>query len=341
MTSLTLANVLITGASGFIGYHLVPQLVERGDRVTVLVRRTSNLERLANFHLVRSEGDLSDLDSLRRAVADQDVVYHLAGLVKARRFADLLRVNEQGTANLVQACGETNNPPTLVHVSSLAAAGPAVQGRARIESDEAAPVSMYGRSKLASERAARRFAGEVPITIIRPPIVFGQADRAFLQIVKPISRTRVHTIPGISPKYFSLIHAADLSMMMIAAGEKGERIGNSVDANSGTGIYFAEAERQVRYGELGTLIGHALRKRTLRLPFPHAAVWLIAGMNQLALVPFGSVPALNIDKAREATAGSWICDDEKAHQQLGYQPALPLTDRLQETVDWYAEQRWL
>jgi nucleoside-diphosphate-sugar epimerase len=336
------ARVLITGASGFIGYHLSRLLVEQGDQVTSLVRPTSIVHRLEELNVARREGDLGDVDSLRRAIDGQEVVYHLAGLTRALRASDFRRVNEIGTQNLATACQSATSPPTLIHVSSLAAAGPAVNGEARYEAHTPAPVSRYGQSKLASEQVVRRYADRFPITIVRPPIVFGQADRDFLQIVRPIHRTGIHTIPGFRPKHFSLVHAEDLAMMLIAAADRGERLppaGNP--APDAHGIYFVEAEQRLKYGEIGLLVASALEKKVLRLSVPHAAIWLVAGVGQTCLRPFGRTPALNVDKAREATAGSWICNCEKAHTQLDFATAKPLSERMRETIDWYAAHDWL
>ncbi len=332
-----MADVLITGASGFIGFHLAEALLRRGDQVAGLVRTTSNVSQLESLDIQLVRGDVVDVDSLRRAVAGKQVVYHLAGLTKARRRNDFFRVNEVGAKNIAAACLGETNPPTLINVSSLAAAGPARDGLAKRESDAMAPVSWYGKSKLAGEAAVRQFAAEVPTTIVRPPIVFGEADANFLQIVRPIQRIGIHTVPGYAANTFSLIHAADLASLLILAAELGERLSEQGEQ----GVYFAEAEERVSYSGLGQLIGDALERSVRPLPLPHAAIWLAAGVGQCMLRPFGKTPALNIDKAREATAGSWYCNCEKANTQLGFAPGKPLPERMRETINWYKSNGWL
>src|SRR5580692_8445267 len=99
-----MSKVLVTGASGFIGFHLIRALVEQGHAVTCLVRKKSSLDRLAGLDFRRAEGDVCDADSLARTVAGQDAVYHLAGLVKAARVEHLYQVNSEGTANVARAC---------------------------------------------------------------------------------------------------------------------------------------------------------------------------------------------------------------------------------------------
>jgi nucleoside-diphosphate-sugar epimerase len=239
-------RVLITGATGFIGTHLVRRLREAGDEIICLVRRTSNRTAIEGSSVVFVEGDVGDAASLSRAISGCDVVYHLAGLTSALKSSELHRVNDAGSANVAKACAEQANPPVLVHVSSIAAAGPSLLGRPRRESDVAVPVSHYGRSKLASERSVRRFADRVPTTIVRPPIVFGEGDRASLPLFMSVQRFGVHLSPLWRPQPFSFIHAADLSTALIAAARSGKRVEavseKSGERESSAGVYFAAAE---------------------------------------------------------------------------------------------------
>ncbi|HEY5139391.1 MAG TPA: NAD-dependent epimerase/dehydratase family protein, partial [Methylococcales bacterium] len=138
------------------------------------------------------------------------IVFHLAGLLKAVRNDDFVRVNAGGVESVAAACDERAEPPVFVVVSSLAAAGPCAVDRPRAESDLPTPVSAYGRSKLAAELAATKYAARVPISIVRPPIVFGDGDRAVLELFRPIARWGIHIVPGLRQRRFSLIHVTDV-----------------------------------------------------------------------------------------------------------------------------------
>jgi nucleoside-diphosphate-sugar epimerase len=334
-------HALITGASGFIGWHLADALLKRGVRVTCLVRKTSRTERLRELNVELAHGDVTDPECLPGAVKDVDAVFHLAGLICAFTPAELHRVNEEGVRNAAAACAARTTPPTLVLVSSLAAAGPAPKGRLRTEADAARPVSHYGRSKLAGERAAAEFAATVPISVVRPPIVFGQGDTATLRMIRPIARWGIHLVPSWFNHRFSAVHAQDLSAAVIAAAERGKRISIQGD-NASTGVYYVAGGEDPFYSDLGRKMAQALgRKRLWVLRSGPLMTWGTATWFELAARIQGRPLVVNWDKAREATAGSWSCSDERARSELGYVPAATLDQRLAETIAWYREQRWL
>ena len=266
-----MTHALVTGASGFIGHHLVKLLSERGQQVSCLVRRNSNRDGLEKFDPDYCIGDVRDLESMRRALHGVDVVYHLAGLTKSLHADDLLQVNQGGTRNVAMACSEMDQPPVLVIASSLAAAGPAPPDRPREESDPPEPVSAYGNSKLAGELAAREFASQVPITIVRPPVVFGEGDKDSFNLFQGISRLGIHLLPGLRDYPFSAIHADDLAAALTLAAERGERM---VASQEVLGTYFAADPQPVSYGEFGRMIGRCLGR-------PHA--WVV----RAPCMPFG------------------------------------------------------
>jgi len=333
-----MAKVLVTGANGFIGSHLANSLLALGHEVTCLVRKTSRIDLIASLPVRLVHGDVTDRDSLAVPIAGSDVVYHMAGCTRALRVAEFFRINEEGARNVAGVCAEQASPPVLVHVSSLAAAGPAVGSQLRTEADEPAPVSNYGRSKLAGERAIEPFAEQIPITIVRPPIVLGAASRELVPLLRPIARCGVHVVTGLGRQRVSLIHIDDLISLLILAAERGERI----RCDSATGRYFAACEEHPTYAELGQMIGRALgRERVMVLPSPPRMVWVVATVNE-AISRIRRRPAvLNFDKAREARAGSWICSPQAAADELGFAVAAPLAERLQQTAEWYRQEGWL
>ncbi len=331
---------LVTGATGFIGHHLVKLLTDQGEQTTCLVRPTSQCDQLQRFNPQLVHGDVTDRDSVRRALAGVDVVYHLAGLTKSLRCDELQRVNEEGVRNVAACCAELDRPPVLVVVSSLAAAGPAPGDRALDETDEPAPVSQYGRSKRAGELAAAEFASRVPTTIVRPPIVLGEGDRAGFPMFESVAKWGIHLVPTFFDHRFSIVHAQDLATALVLLASQGHRI--SGDEGDAEGIYYAAADETPTYAELGRMIGDVFgRSHVLVLHNPKAAVWSIAAISEFVSRIRRKPHFLNLDKAREATAGSWACRCDHLRRDTGFQPAQSLQQRLSQTAQWYIGQGWL
>jgi dihydroflavonol-4-reductase len=339
-----MTKALITGASGFIGSHLASALRQRQEDVSCLVRGTSRIDRLQPLGVNIVRGDVLDIDSLRAAIKGQQVVYHVAGCIVALGKDKYYQVNAQGARNVAQVCSEQDNPPVLVLVSSQAAAGPAVRGRPRVEQDRLRPVSHYGRSKRLGELQAQSFADRVPISVVRPPIVFGEADPQSAAMFRPIKRFGIHLVPGLARNRFSIVHADDLVHLLLLAAERGQRmipLGESPSAAS-QGIYFAGCEKYPVYSELGQMIGDAVgRKRVFML----LAAWpLMIGVAAGAEVAGRALKRplfFNLDKFREASAGAWMCSIDKAKEELGYRTLAPLPMRVRQTAEWYIKEGWI
>ncbi len=329
-------KALITGASGFIGTHLAKALAGEGHQVRCLVRRSSRTDQLSAMGAELAYGDVTDPASVAAAVRGVDTIFHLAGLVKALTYEQLLSVNEQGTRHVAHACAEQGQPPVMVLVSSLAAAGPSASDRPRLESDPAEPVSNYGRSKRAGELAAVAFAGRVPLTIVRPPVVFGEGDLSMLSMFRPIKLLRLHLVPGFTERRASMIHAADLVAGLIRAAERGERLAPGQAANSAHGYYFLAAERNPTFAEWGQLIARSLGCRRLRVDSRAEVLgWGLAGLSEAWARARRRPHIFNLDKLREATAGSWVCGSDRAREQLGFSVAANLEKRFVQTTRWY------
>jgi nucleoside-diphosphate-sugar epimerase len=340
-----MSSVLVTGAAGFIGATLTRQLLTQGHEVTCLVRKTSRLERLAGLETTLAYGDILDRESLIAPVANASVIYHVAGCIGAGKAEEYYRVNEQGVRNVFEAASKRSNPPVVVTVSSLAAAGPSPRGRLRVNGDPICPVSHYGRSKRAGERVAEEFANRVPVTVVRPCIVFGESDRGGLDLFRSITISRIHFVPGYLPNRFSLVHAADLVEWLIRAADRGKRLAPpsaGVDGGSPpAGYYFAAAPEYPTYYEFGQMLGQALGVRTLSMPWATPVVWVIGTFNEMVARWTGRPAKLGLDKVREATAGTWACSPQSTIDELGYAPAASLQERLNQTAAWYRREGWL
>jgi len=205
--------VLVTGATGFIGSHLVERLALEGARLRCLVRRTSRLEGLPPG-VELAYADLAAGEGLEEAVRGARLVFHLAGVTKALSAESYYRGNALATAKLAAAlaCSEAR----LVHVSSLAAVGPSPDGSPLNEDAEPRPVSHYGRSKLEAERAVRDSAAASRGVIVRPPVVYGPRDTDVLELLRMAARGWMPVV-GDPEARFSVIYVGDLVEGLLAA----------------------------------------------------------------------------------------------------------------------------
>jgi len=335
-----MARVLVTGATGFIGRHLVGRLLERGDCVRCLIHERE--ERVADAECVH--GDVTVPETLVKAVRNIDIVYHLAGATVVWSPHWYETINALGTRHVAEACADLPSPPVLVFLSSLAAAGPTTPDNPRREEDLAAPVSEYGRSKLLGERCLRRLARRLPCTVLRPPGVFGPGDTNVLPLFKS-ARWGVNFIPGNGEQRLSFIHVAELVRALPEAAERGERLSDERGADS-QGVYFVALDEHVSLEELGQRAVDAVhdgmgKKRVRSIVMPAPALKALARANDFYARLTKTPLLLSTDKIREAFAGSWICTSAKARRAWGFACRTGLCDGFQKTVQWYRERAWL
>ena len=334
-------RTLVTGATGFIGRHVVRRLLERGEPVKCLVRRQpKNGLAASGVEFVR--GDVTQPDSLRAAVRGVDLIYHIAGATQVHSPAIYARVNSDGTRHLAEACARLPTPPKVVYVSSLAAAGPSSDDCPRREDQLSAPVSAYGKSKLAAEGHLRKLAGRIPVTIVRPPAVFGPWDPNTIQLFRSV-RTGFNVVPGQADPRLSIIFVEDLVSALLLAAERGKTITAArTGPEAERGIYFTAMEESIAFSEMAQAAARAMNLsaiRTVRLP--GLLCWLGAYANQFRATLLHQPILFTPDKIREAFAGSWTCSSEKAKVELGMRCTTGLVDGFRVTVDWYRRQGWL
>jgi nucleoside-diphosphate-sugar epimerase len=320
-------KALVTGATGFIGSHLADELVRRGYMVTCLVRKTSDLRWMEGLEVSRICGDCEEEASLERLAPDFDYVFHLAGLTKAKREEDFFCANAKGTENLLRAVSA--NVPSLkrfVYLSSLSAVGPSGNGLALDEMKEPNPVSSYGRSKREGEQVSLRYKDTLPVTIIRPPAVYGPRDRDFYLFFKMLKRG---FYPDWGKCYYSLLYVDDLVTGMIMAAEAPGAVG---------GIYFLSDGMVYSNEDIANAIVQVLNTKALRLRIPKTVMNLLIGISERLS---SEVSIINRDKLKELSHSHWVCDSGKAARELGFIPKVMIKEGMKWTVDWYRIHQWL
>jgi nucleoside-diphosphate-sugar epimerase len=328
----------VTGGTGFIGSHLVERLVDQGYHVTCLIRKTSNLRWLNHLLTAKSPqvelvmGDLHDVEALAQHVRDTDLVFHLAGLTKAPDAATYDRVNAGGTKGLIEAClAAQTRLDRFVYCSSLAAVGPSRDATPKAEDVTPQPLTDYGSSKLKGELILREYADRLPITIIRPPAVYGPRDVDIFLFFQLINRG-VIPILGDAAKLLSLVHVKDLVAGIYTAAVSECAIGETYFLTDGDIHTWLEIER---------VIADALEKHPLKVQVPFFLLDFISIFTEAAAKVTRQTPTLNRQKVRDLKQRFWICDSTKAQKELGYRPNYFLEKGIQETAGWYRANGWL
>ncbi len=328
-----MAKTLVTGGTGFLGSHLARALVTQGDEVRCLVRRTSNLRWLHGLPVELVVGELRDAASLRSAVEGVEVVYHVAAALAATSDAEFDAVNFHGTRALAQACLEAHAPlRRFVYVSSVAASGPSRDGQPLHEGMAERPVSAYGRSKLRGERALRERAGALPVTILRPPVIFGPRDPNLLPLFKLI---RLGLRVRMSPSRESVVDFAYVGNIVHAA-----MLAGAAETPSGE-IYFVGEGVARTWDEITLTLAAVFGVRTVGIPVPPFCTRLAAELGTLWGKVSGQAVIFDRDKANEVLQDSWRMDIGKASRELGYTPLVALRPGLEEAVAGYRAIGWL
>jgi dihydroflavonol-4-reductase len=325
-------SALITGGTGFIGSHLVESLLSKGYRVKCLIRNTSSLKWLQNLPVEYVHGDLFNHDALRMAVRDVDFVYHLAGVVAAKKREGYFRGNQVGTRNLLEAVIAVNpGLKKFIFVSSLTAAGPGTGNEPVTEEDVPRPITAYGESKLAAEREVIERWTALPSVIVRAPAVYGPRDIGILTFFQSISKG-LEPLIGFREKKASLVHSTDLVNGIILAGENEKAVRTT---------YFIGSERPYTWSELGALTATLMNKKTIRIKIPHWLVFAIAGISGVVGNLGSKPPIFNYEKGKDITRANWSCSVEKAKRELGYRQMIQVEQGFAETIEWYKKQGWL
>ena len=327
-------KVLLTGGSGFLGSYVAEQLAAEGHSVRALVRPRSDkrvLEKLPGVEF--AAGAIEDRSSLTSAVEGVDAVVHVAGIVKARKPADFFAVNAQGTRNLLDAVLARGGLRRFVYVSSLAAVGPSLDGTPVADDAEPRPVTHYGRSKLEAERMVLAAGGQLPVTVIRPPVIYGPRDRETLAFFTSV-RNGVLPMTGDGLNTLSVIYVADCAAAIVRAV-------TAADAPSGR-TYFVEDGAVYVWREALADIEAALGRRAfVRVGMPLGVVRVAAAATQLWGALTNTAQMLTLDKVNELTQPHWVCSGEGARRDLGWTAKVQWQQGVQESVKWYREQGWL
>ena len=328
-------TALVTGGAGFVGSHLVDLLLKRGYHVRCFTKRDSDLQFVPKKKVEVVYGDVLEKASLEQALKGVNYVFHLAAIQhKHATEEEFFLVNATGTQNLLEACCQCENSlAKVIHISSISAVGPRNSPERLTEESPCMPIDAYGMSKLGGEKIALAYTSKIPLTIVRPPLVFGPRDRnpiTVLPYMKMVNRGFYLTRRS-GLRFQSIIYVNDLASGLIKAAETNDTDGH---------IYMLCNEEPTTYDEICRLTAKALDKKVLRIPVPS---FLLKARHLFKESLRHEVEQCSTTGRSASIRGllHWVCDGTKALEEFGFKPTYSLWDGVRETARWYVEYGWI
>jgi nucleoside-diphosphate-sugar epimerase len=277
-------------------------------------------------------GDLAEPDSIRGACREVDTVCHCAAVTRAVDEETFMVINAQAVEALARTCIEEN--PELrrfLFLSSAAAVGPSRGPDDYVdETTIPAPITWYGKSKLAAERALLAMSDRLPITIVRPCPVFGPRDRDFLTYFRLVKYGLAVKL-GRCERRICLIYVEDLVDLVFRA----------LVSSKAEGQTYVACNRAHSYQQFSDAIALVLGKRTVNLTIPECVLPVISTLGRLQARITGNAPLLNEQRILEMRERYWLCSSAKARSELGFAPRFDLEQGVRRTADWYLAQGML
>ncbi len=330
-------KILITGASGFIGSFIVEEALKQGFETWAAVRRSSSREYLQDPRIHFLELDFSSEEALSKALDGHEFQYvvHAAGVTKCLHSDDFMRVNCQGTVNLVNALLALRMPlRRFVYLSSLSVFGAIKEQQPYHdikETDTPRPNTAYGKSKLEAERFLDSIGNNFPYIVLRPTGVYGPREKDYFLMAQSIAR-HVDFSVGYKRQDITFVYVRDVVQAVFLCLERGMS-GRKYFLSDGH-VYQSATFSNLIHEELGC-------PWWLRIKAPVALLRLITLAGEYWGRLTGKMTVLNNDKYNILRQRNWRCDIEPACDELGFKPAYNLERGTRETIKWYKEQHWL
>ncbi len=326
-------KLLITGASGFVGYHLINAALAQGYEVYAAVRANSQVQHLQGLNIQYINLDFTAVPQLKQVLEQQQFSYiiHAAGSTKAKDQSSYNFVNAEFSKNLALAASLANiDLKKFIFVSSLAALGPIADFGAILQDNSPAnPVTAYGISKNIAETYLNDI-DNLPLITVRPTAVYGPREKDLFILFKTINQGLEPYI-GHFNQQLSFIYVKDLAELILKALTS-DIVGKTYNISDGNAYN--------RYA-LADNLKKALHKKTLKLHIPLGMIKGLATVMDSIYANSSKTPTLNKEKIKELTAPNWACNINNLVTDFGFQPQYDLEKGIYETVAWYKQNNWL
>lgn len=332
-----MAKVVVTGAAGFLGGHVVDMLVERGDEVRAMVLPMEDASRLRTLPGVEVvQGDLTDAESLKRAVQGTERVYNVAAKTGPWGLEEVYRaINVQGLANLIHASLEAG-VKRIVHTSSITVYGHHLHGIVTEEHPYHAEDNPYSRTKIAGEKLIANLVKDhnAPVVIVRPGWIYGPRDNASFGRFVALVESGKGFLIGSGKNIVPVVYVRDVAQGLIKASEAGDEVIGRA--------YTIADDRRVTQAEYLNTIADKLHVPHLSRRYPYAALYAAARVAELLWTALGrrkAGPPPVTTYGITLLGGDQQFSIDRARRDLGYEPAYDIQRGLEEGVRWYLEAK--
>ena len=322
-------KVLVTGSTGFIGRHLIDDLVQRNYEVFCFIRPQTDPGVLKDKNVTLVTADYFDPESLKEAVKGVDYVIHNGAVISSQDKDHIFRSNVKATANLIEACSKVNpGIKKIVFISSISASGPAVDKKPLIEEDECRPVSLYGQSKLLAENELKKYFPLLPIIILRPTHILGIYQKQIDDIIN-MAKKRIVPLIGNGDKQITICFVKDLVRSIVTALENTDKRGAT---------YFVADEKLYSWREITEKVVKEMGIRfVLKIPYP--ILISLGFISEMFSRLSGKSPIITRKGINSARNNYWIHNTEKIRKELGFSTEVDFDSGIKEIVNWYRENR--
>lgn len=324
-------KTFVTGATGFLGSHLVDLLLQEGHEVVCLVRKTSDLKWLKEKKVQLVEGQLFPNDpGLKKGLEKADWCFHVAGLISTHKPQEYYQVNAGGTRHCLDTCLQI--APRLkrfVLVSSIAACGPSLNGERVHEKTAPHPVTEYGHSKLEAERITLSYQSKIPISILRPPGIYGPRDTMIFPVFK-MAKRHLFLTPAGKPRLVSMVYVEDVARACLWAAQSEQARGEVFFISDGDAYYWED---------VADALASVFRHQVFAIPLPKSLLMPAAFLEEVRGKLFQKTPRINRNHIRQFFK-SWGISTDKI-QKAGFSPRFTLEEGMKASVAGYRQLGWI